>query len=314
MAWHKNDAQGPDGARSVSKSTRPQGQVRRFRTSSKDGANGESTPSYPPVQAICRALDVMRAVNMHGVASVNDIYEETGFPKPSIIRMLETFVAEGYVVRDRMCSGYRVTERVRDLSSGYESVSQVIEYSRPLAISLTQETNWPSAIAVIDGNEMSIQFWTGAISPWSSESLIGLRASLYDSALGRAYMAFCPEDEREERLVAMRKDPNINLTAEKEAAFRELLQKVQVDGYAQREPNTWPQRRSSVATAIMHEDRVQATIALSYFTTAVPANRMIDEIYAPLREATRKVEEMFAFFDARRGGQSLHADQDVPEF
>ena len=37
------------------------------------------------------------------------IYEETGFPKSTIVRMLETLCAEGYVARDNMCGGYRVT-------------------------------------------------------------------------------------------------------------------------------------------------------------------------------------------------------------
>ena len=41
-------------------------------------------------KSVCRALDVLRAVNKLRIASVQAIHEETGFPKPTIVRMLET--------------------------------------------------------------------------------------------------------------------------------------------------------------------------------------------------------------------------------
>jgi IclR family mhp operon transcriptional activator len=48
---------------------------------------------------VCRALDVLRTLNKLQIASVTAIHEETGFPKPTIVRLLETLRAEGYVAR-----------------------------------------------------------------------------------------------------------------------------------------------------------------------------------------------------------------------
>src|SRR5690606_18826162 len=60
----------------------------RCRTNSRRGITDPAQRSYPPVESVCRALDVLRAVNKLGIASVHAIFEETGFPKPTIVRML----------------------------------------------------------------------------------------------------------------------------------------------------------------------------------------------------------------------------------
>ena len=60
-------------------------------------ATGPAMRSYPPVEAVQRAIEILRIVNQLRVASVKDIFSATGFPKPTIVRMLETLIADGYV-------------------------------------------------------------------------------------------------------------------------------------------------------------------------------------------------------------------------
>lgn len=284
----------------------------RCRTNSRRGLVDPDRRSYPPVQSVCRALDVLKAVNKLRIASVNCIYEETGIPKPTIVRMLETFIAEGYLVRDNMCGGYRVTSHVRDLTSGYEGVSRIIEFSRPLAISLTQQTKWPSGIGVVDGDDISIQFWTGAISPWNTESLLGRRTNFFKSAMGRIYLAYCPEAERERRIAKLRSHPDVSFGEAEEKRFRKIVDQARADGYAMREPHTWPYRRSTVAMAIRFGGVVQGMITLSYFTTAVPKNRVAEDILEPLRHTTAKIEETFAFLELEQHGAAhAHGEADA---
>ena len=133
------------------------------RTNSRRGRTDPAQRSYPPVQAVCRAFDVLRTVNRLRIASIQQIHEATGFPKPSIVRMLETLLAEGYVARDNMCGGYWVTSRAHELASGCEGISQIIEIARPFAIELTQQLKWPIGIGVLDGDAIAIKFWTGTM-------------------------------------------------------------------------------------------------------------------------------------------------------
>jgi len=191
----------------------PRAETPRCRTNSRRGLTDMSGSSYPPVEAACRVLDVLRKVNELRIATVNGIHDATGIPRSTVVRMLETLMALGYVARDNMCGGYRVTHHVQDLSAGYDCVSRVIEIARPFAIDLTRRINWPIGLGVPDGDAIAIQFWTGTISPWAhTNTVLGLRPDFYHSAMGRAYMAFCGEEERERRLATAR----VELAAEAE--------------------------------------------------------------------------------------------------
>ena len=277
----------------------------RCRTNSRRGSTDPAHRSYPPVESVCRALDVLRAVNKLRIASVNGIYEETGFPKPTIVRMLETLAAEGYVARDNMCGGYRVTSRVHELNSGYQGIPQVLEVSRPLAIDLTERLKWPIGIGVLDGDAIAVKFWTGAISPWAhTNTVLGLRPDLVSTAMGRAYLGFCPEDERERLIARLRADPTRGFGPEEERCFRALLQQIRSDGYATRDPRTKPYRTTTLAMPIRRGEIVHALISISFFTTAIAKEETAERIVAPLRATTTKIEAAFALVSGAAAGRA----------
>jgi IclR family transcriptional regulator, mhp operon transcriptional activator len=268
----------------------------RCRTNSRRGSTDRAQRSYPPVEAVCRALDVLRAVNKLRIASVNAIFHETGIPKPTIVRMLETLSAEGYIARDNMCGGYWVTSHVHELTSGYQGLPQVIEASRPFAIDLTRRLKWPIGIGVIDGDAIAVKFWTGSISPWAHRNtLLGERPDLVTTAMGRAYLGFCPAEERERHLRRLRADATFKFGEEDERCLRAVLEQVRIDGYAVRDPRTKPYRTTTIAMPIREGATVHALVNISFFTTAVASADLQEKIIAPLRATTTRIEEAYAF-------------------
>jgi IclR family mhp operon transcriptional activator len=264
----------------------------RCRTNSRRGTTDPSQRSYPPVQAVRRAFDVLRAVNRLRIASIQQIHEATGFPKPTIVRMLETLLAEGYVARDNMCGGYWVTSRAHELSSGCDGISHIIEIARPFAIELTQHTKWPVGIGVLDDDAIAIKFWTGTISPVvHTNTVLGLRPDLVTTAMGRALLAFCPDAEREQQIRRMRTDAARGFGEEEEARLREVLRQVRHDGFATRDPKTKPYRMSTLAMPIREGNLVHAVINMSFFTTAVSNCDVAEKILIPLRETTARIEQ-----------------------
>ena len=268
----------------------------RCRTNSRHGLTDSADRSYPSVKSVSRALDVLLALNKLRIASVTAIHEETGFPKSTIVRMLETLRSEGYVARDNLCGGYRVTSRVQKLNAGYPGISQLIEVARPLAIELTHRLKWPIGIGVIDGDAIAIKFWTGTISPWShTNTVLGLRPDLQTTAMGRAYLAYCPAEERERHLRHLRDDPARGFGADEEREFRALLDAVRRDGYATRDPRTKPYRTTTLAVPIREGDDVRGLVSISIFTTAVPRDKIVGEIIVPLQETIARIEHALAF-------------------
>ena len=62
-------------------------------------------PSFPPVQSVQRALRLLAELNRQRVTSVAELHRRTGLPKPTIVRLLETLQAEGFIANDRRRGG-----------------------------------------------------------------------------------------------------------------------------------------------------------------------------------------------------------------
>jgi len=273
------------------------------RANSRRGATSGSRRSYPPVESVRRALNVLTTVNRLRIATVSNLHVETGLPKPTIVRMLDTLIADGYVIRDNMCGGYRVTHRVRELDSGYDGIAQILEASRSHAVDLTNRIKWPVGIGILDGDAIAVHFWTGPISPWVHiNTLLGHRPNLVTSAMGRAYMAFCPDEERDRIIEEIRSRPERNFGPREESQYRTLLARIRDEGYALRAPNTEPRRNTTVAMPIRHQEHVLASITVSFFTTAVPKKNVEEQIIAPLRQTVCKIEKVFACMNAMQYG------------
>lgn len=272
----------------------------RCRTNSRRGLTDMSRSSYPPVEAACRVLDILKIVNEMRIATINGIHELTGIPKSTIVRMLETLMAQGYVARDNMCGGYRVTHNVQYLSSGYDRVSRVIEIARPFAIDLTRRINWPVGLGVPDGDAIAIQFWTGTISPWAhTNTVLGLRPEFYHSAMGRAYMAFCSEEQRERRIQQLRDDPELDFTEQSERAFRTVLDRIRADGYAIRNPKTPPFRTLTIGMPLRDGNEVGALVSLSIYRTSIKTRELHENVIEPLKSTICKIEAALAFMNSK---------------
>ncbi|WP_117190115.1 helix-turn-helix domain-containing protein [Rhizobium terrae] len=284
------------------------------RANSRRGTTDAIKPSYPPVESVRRALEILRILNRLRIGSVGDIHAATRLPKPTIVRMLDTLIADGYVVRDNMCGGYRVTHRVEELHAGYEGIAEVIEASRPFAIDLTNSIKWPVGIGTLDGDAIAVQFWTGAISPWVHvNTLLHNRPNLLTSAMGRAYMAFCGEAERESLFAMIRAKGGGSFGPEQEAQHNALLANVRRNGYALRSPRTEPRRNTTVAVPIRHDGAVLASMTVSFFITAVPRSKIEERIIEPLKETVDRIETVIAFMRRRRSQVNI-ADGDVMDY
>ena len=150
-----------------------------------------------PVESVRRAIHLLHELNRQRVSSVRHLHHATGLPKPTIVRLLDTLIALGYVVNDRRQGGYQVTSLVRSLSAGFHGDPLVVEAARPWAIAFTRKFHWPVAIAVLDRDAVVVRFSTIPDSPVSPfHATINMRLQLMSRALGRAYIAFCPPSER----------------------------------------------------------------------------------------------------------------------
>lgn len=240
-------------------------------------------PSYPPVEAVRRAFALLRIVNASGVATISQLHRATKIAKPTIVRMLETLMLDGYVDRDIFSGGYRVTSHVQSLSSGFKGTPLILEAARAWTLRLTRTVLWPAAIGILEGDHIAIKFTTAAISPWPQPvSSLNMRLDLTTSALGRCYLAFCSDSEREQLLQGATDElmPRYVTT---------MLRTVRKDGYAMRDGRVGPKGMQVVAMPIMSGGHAVACLCIGFYTRALSTSQ-VETLLGPMRETIANIE------------------------
>lgn len=235
------------------------------------------------VESAARTLLLLEELNRHPVASIAVLHRATGLPKSTIVRLMKSLCAMGYAMNDFRQGGYSVASRVKSLSNGFQGDPLVVEAARLWAISFTRQYRWPVAIAVLDGTSVVVRFSTIPDSPVSPfHGTINTRLSLLCRALGRAYLAFCPAEERSMLLdqLAHRPGPEDALATDRRRALA-LLGSIRKQGFAERDPAVEPKSSDTIAVPVLDDGKVQATVGMTYFVSAVSRSE-VRHRYAPL--------------------------------
>ncbi|MBD8664724.1 helix-turn-helix domain-containing protein [Rhizobium sp. CFBP 8752] len=237
------------------------------------------------VESVLRAFDILRELNRSRVTSLKDLHAATGLPKATLVRLLKTLGEAGYVTNDRRQGGYQVTSNVKALSCGYHRDPLVIEAARPWSIEFTRKYQWPIAVATLEERNVIVRFSTIIDSPNSPfHGTINLRLDLLTRALGRAYLAFCPIAEREMLLDLL----DIHERVERQDAL-DMLGRVRRAGFSLRDLMSEPRSSNTIAMPVMLDDKVLATVGVTYFNSAFSVEQAVAKFCEPLHELSLRI-------------------------
>jgi len=247
---------------------------------------------------VVRGVRLLQALNRQPMSSIDILYKQTGIPKPSLVRLLQTLGSIGLVRHGPQHGTYYLTSEIRTLSSGYHDEPRIVEAAAPVLEELTRRIKWPTALAVYEDNAVVIRYSTIPNSPLSLlHSTINLRHSLVARALGRAYLAFCDEQTRDAIIEALQTSslPE-DLAARDPVTLRRVLDEVRAKGYATRDPLVRPVS-GTLAVPIFEHDRVVASVGITYFTSTLTVEQVVTRHLADLLEASAQVSAALTRID-----------------
>src|SRR3546814_9625031 len=105
-------------------------------------------PSFKPVVALTRGLEVLRAVNRDRPATVGSIHKATGLDKATVVRMPETLEHAGYIMRDGERAAYAPTGPSLLLSQGYSRHLCVGSVAAPILQEVREQVGRPVDLAL----------------------------------------------------------------------------------------------------------------------------------------------------------------------
>lgn len=241
------------------------------------------------VRSVRRALLLLRLMNERPAWSLQALAESSGLAKTSLHRLLATLVVEGYVHNDVRTPGqYCLTPQVRNLSSGVTLKSELVEAAAPVMIAATREMKWPLSLGVIDGDRIKVVFCTMPYSPYAIRpSSEGRRYDIAQSALGRAYLAFCSREERRILVESTNAQGGINGRPLDAASLRSLVLKTRRQGYAIRQARDRSES-TAIAVPVFSDGELRGSMVNSTFAGMMSPRRLA-QLLPIVQEAARQV-------------------------
>ncbi|MFI5000271.1 MAG: helix-turn-helix domain-containing protein [Reyranellales bacterium] len=225
------------------------------------------------IEPIRRAFIVLEALNRRRSTTLSLLAAETGLPRPTLVRLLQTLIALGYASRVSREAGYRLTDHVLTLAGGVRFIDHLVDAAIPHMSRFTSEHGWPLYLATLSTGGMAIRHSTAPESPMSFEgSGYNRKSPLLVGALGRAWLAFCPDEERRTLLrgIGVRQGP----------ALAETFARIRRDGRAFTVPPR-PTRIHGMAVPIRDKDRVIGCISMRFPRSAM-SETAVGAKYGPL--------------------------------
>ena len=245
-----------------------------------------------PREVLLRGLSVLEALNWRRISSVEQLAVQTGLPKATIVRVLNILASRDYVRRLPRRKGYMLGERVLNLTSGYYSSDAVVEAGRPLIAAFTTRHKWPVSLATLELDSMRIRVSSSGQSPFATSTdraRLNRRVPLLVSAHGRAYLAFCPDDEREIILSLLRASQREDdLVARDERYVNAMIGTVRRAGYAMTAPLP-DEPAIGLAVPIRSNDRMLGTISFRYLGKAMTETEVARRYLGPMRSLAASI-------------------------
>lgn len=229
-----------------------------------------------------RALTVLEfLVQGHKACGVSDISRALNIPKNSVFRILQTLTARGYTSVGEYDRLYQVTGKLLSLGHAIVSDSSLLEMSYESLAALRDESRETVLIGVmVHHRGMVLDQYP---SPQPVKFLIGIghQFPLHTAAPGKIFLAYLPEQQRNEMLREMDFVRYTDKTITDKKEFLKELLTVREQGYALDRGEELESLRCVAAPIFNYRSEVVAAVWIT-----CPAFRVSEEHLLALSEPT----------------------------
>jgi IclR family transcriptional regulator, mhp operon transcriptional activator len=252
------------------------------------------------VRALERGLAVLAAMNRHKIASVLELARETRLPRPTVYRLLETLGRAGYVTRTGSADRFCLARSVRTLSDGFVEDEWISDIAAPLMGEFTRQHVWPVSLMTLEEGSMLIRETTHPASSLSIDyGMVGRRLPILRTAAGRAYLAFCPDNERRAIIDMLNHSP----APEDQFDARRLaasLRRIRGAGHALQDREINP--RTSGISVPIRGSRVLGSVSMIWIASALTLGEAEERYHQPLQTLAARIAD---------GAERRHAMQEI---
>lgn len=166
-------------------------------------ANGVRISEQKHVSSVLRAVAVLDLLAERGELSLTQLSAEIGAPKTSMFDVVGTLQSQGMVRRNPESGLYSLGLHVIEL--GYGAVRQfgIRKILAPVLQALNQELDETVHLTVLDGAEVLYVDCYESTKRLRTYSVIGVRGPLHCTSVGKAILAWLPENTRDQLMSSL---------------------------------------------------------------------------------------------------------------
>ncbi|MGI5977332.1 MAG: IclR family transcriptional regulator [Candidatus Limivicinus sp.] len=148
------------------------------------------------VKSLEKAILVIECFLSGSELGVTEISDKLGYCKSTVFNILSTFRAMGYLEKNPETEKYRLGVRFCDFSRAVGENFSIKKISAPYMQELANQVNERVYLGVpLKDEVLYLESMYPVDEPAMMKSLMGYRAKMYCTGLGKAMMAFLPEQD-----------------------------------------------------------------------------------------------------------------------
>lgn len=242
------------------------------------------------IQVIDRAVQILDLFTEHGPElTLQELALRSGLHKSTVHRILMVLEHYNIVQRGPGMDGFRLGPKLFELGMQVASYNDLRERSRPYLKRLMLETDETAHLCVLDGFEV---LYLDKVEPSRSirmTSNVGRRNPAYCTAVGKALLAFLPEEELDNVINKLDLRAFTEKTITTAAQLRNEFELVRKLGYALDNEEHEEGLKCIGAPVRDYSNSVVASISI-----AGPAFRLTDQRIAAIAKTVKEVTKVLS--------------------
>ncbi|MGM0983097.1 MAG: HTH-type transcriptional regulator BhcR [Pseudomonadota bacterium] len=274
------------------------------RTAGRPAGSGKSTSGHS--QSLVRGLNLLERLSASpGGLALSEVAEQADLAPSTTHRLLQALQSQGFVTQDSELGVWKIDVKTFRIGNSFLEARDFVGTSRPFLRRLTTQTGETANLGVRDNG--TAVFLAQSESPQMMRMItrLGSRAPLHASGVGKALMAWLPDNEVERILDERGLARVTENTLHTPEALREGLAEIRHQGFAcDREEHAIGLH---CVAACLHDEH---GIPLAAISVSGPKARIPEE---RLAELGARVRDTAAEITAQLGGRVPSAGEPVAE-
>jgi IclR family pca regulon transcriptional regulator len=222
--------------------------------------------------------------------TLSDVAKLTGITRAAARRYLLTLTKLNYAEFDGRY--FSLTPRILRLGHAYLSSASLSAQVQPFLERISEQTGESSSAAILDGDDIVYIARSATRRIMSIGLGVGSRLPAHCTALGRAILAYQPEDVLGAYLQRVRLDARTPKTVTDKSTFRAVLESTRVQGYAVVNEELEYGLRSIAVPLLQKNGKVTIALNLSAQAGRISAEEMEERFLPLLRSASETLRYM----------------------